>query len=279
MTLPYAEAIQVLADRVERDVNSVAPGVDYLSMGRRASFLDPPTGRRSDTFPWLFARRWSFNRRPFLRRAGDAEDDILWGRRHVLQSMQILFGQLGAGQYQALAESEPLRRELGRIAKEEGSKFEEEVQRVIRAADWQARRGVRRLNGERMQRSDGETLGDIDVLAGSDASPVLWAVECKSLNGSLSSAEVAREMSDHFRANGTSSVAKHAERVAWLQERSAAAGRLLGLSERADREVRGLVVTGREVMAPFIDDIPFRIVSIEQLPTFLAAAMENRDSP
>ena len=278
VTLPYAEGIEVLADRVEREVDSVAPGVDYLSMGRRESFLDPPTGRRSDTFPWLFARRWSFNRRPFLRRAGDPEDDLLWGRRHVVQSMQILFGQLGAGQYQALAESEPLRRELGRIAKEEGAKFEEEVQEVIRAAGWQAQRRVRRLNGEHMQRSDGETLGDIDVLAGSDASPVLWAVECKSLNGSLSSAEVAREMSDHFRANGTSSVAKHAERVAWLQERSAAAGGLLGLSERADREVLGLVVTGREVIAPFIDDIPFEIVSVEQLPTFLAVAMEDRSS-
>ncbi len=279
MTLPYGEAIQVLADRVERDVDSVAPGVDYLSMGRRESFLDPPTGRKSDTFPWLFARRWSFNRRPFLRRAGDPEDDLVWGRRHVVQSMQILFGQLGAGQYQALAESEPLRRELGRIAKEEGARFEEEVERVIRAAGWQARRRVRRLDGEGMQRSDGETLGDIDVLAGSDSSTVLWAVECKSLNGSLSSAEVAREMSDHFRANGKSSVAKHAERVAWLQERRVAAGALLGLSEGVDREVRGLVVTGREVIAPFIDEIPFEIVSVKQLPAFLAAAMENRRSP
>ena len=275
MTLPYAEGIEILADRVERDVGSIAPGVDYLSMGRRESFLDPPTGRRSDTYPWLFARRWSFNRRPFLRRAGDPEDDLLWGRRHVVQAMQILFGQLGAGQYQALAETDPLRRELGRIAKEEGAKFEEEVQEVIRAAGWQARRGVRRLNGERLQRSDGETLGDIDVLAGSDASPVLWAVECKALNGSLSSAEVAREMSDHFRPHGKTSAAKHTERVAWLQERSASAFELLGLSDGPEREVRGLVVTGREAMAPFIDDIPFEIVSVKQLPAFLAAAIED----
>jgi hypothetical protein len=279
IALPYAEAIQVLADRIERDPDPVASGVDYLSMGRRESFLHPPTGRKNDTFPWLFARRWSFNRRPFLRRDCNSEEDLLWGRRHVVQSMQILFGQLGAGQYQALAESEPLRRELGRIAKEEGAKFEEEVEGVFLGADWRARRRLRRLNGERMQRSDGETLGDIDVVAGSDASAVLWAVECKALNGSLSSAEVAREMSDHFRANGTSSVAKHGERVAWLQERRAAAGELLGLSKRTDREVRGLVVTGREVMAPFIDDIPFQIVSIEQLPAFLATAIKGEGPP
>jgi hypothetical protein len=82
-------------------------------------------------------------------------------------------------------------------------------------------------------------------------------------------------MSDHFRPNGKSSVAKHAERVAWLQERSAAAGGLLGLPERDDREVRGLVVTGREVMAPFIDDIPFELVSVKRLPAFLAAAAEQ----
>lgn len=72
-----------------------------------------------------------------------------------------------------------------------------------------------------------------------------------------------------------SSVAKHVERVAWLQERSAAAGSLLQLSERTDREVRGLVVTGREAMAPFIDDIPFEIVPIKQLPAFLAASTKK----
>lgn len=199
MTLPYEEAIRVLADRIECDVDSVAPGVEYLAMGSRRSFLNPPTGRTSDTYPWLFSRRWSFNRRPFLRRTADPEDELIWGRRHVQQAMQIMFGQLGAGQYQALAESEPLRRELGRIAKEEGAKFEEEVQDVIRAAGWQTYRRVRRVDGEHMQRSDGGTLGDIDVLAGCEASPILWAMECKSLNGSLSSAEVAREMSDHFR--------------------------------------------------------------------------------
>jgi hypothetical protein len=279
MALPYAEAIQVLADRVERDIDSVAPGVDYLSMGHREAFLNPPTGRTSDTYPWLFSRRWSFNRRPFLRRHGDSEDALVWGRRHVLQAMQIMFGQLGAGQYQALAETEPLRRELGRIAKEEGAKFEEEVQDVIRAAGWEAHRRVRRVDGDHMQRSDGETLGDIDVLAGSETSPILWAVECKSLNGSLSSAEVAREMTDHFRPEGKSSVAKHAERVAWMQERGVAAARLLGLSERADREVRGLIVTGREVVAPFIDEIPFEVVSVKQLPDLLGAAQRERASP
>jgi hypothetical protein len=272
MALPYAEAMQVLADTVERDIDSVAPGVAYLSMGCREAFLKPPTGRITDTYPWLFSRRWSFNRRPFLRRNGDPEDELVWGRRHVLQTMQIMAGQLGAGQYQALAESEPLRRELGRIAKEEGARFEEEVQDVIRAEGWQTRRRLRRVDGNQMQRSDGETLGDIDVLAGSENSPILWAVECKSLNGSLSSAEVAREMSDHFRSEGKSSVAKHAERVAWLQERSVSAARLLDLSDRADREVRGLIVTGREVIAPFIDEISFEVVSVKQLPALLGAS-------
>lgn len=278
VSLPYDEAIAALASQFEDQVDSIASGVDYLSMGPRDSFLDPPTGRSTDTFPWLFARRWSYNRRPFLRRAGASEGGhLLWGRRHVVQSMQILFGQLGAGQYQALAETEPLRKELGRIAKEEGAKFEKEVEEATRAAGWLACRGVRRLDNDRLQRSNGETLGDIDVLAGSDNSPILWAVECKSLNGSLSSAELAREMSDHFRPEGKSSVAKHTERVAWLQERGAAAARLLGLPE-ADHEVRGLVVTGREAMAPFIDDIPFEIVSIKQLPGFLTAAAKRESS-
>ncbi|MBK5219776.1 MAG: hypothetical protein JJE35_08320 [Thermoleophilia bacterium] len=269
--LPHKEGINVLAERLDLKPEAVAPGVEYLSAGPRVDFLSPPSGTKTDTYPWLFARRWSYNRRPFLRRPGAEEDDLLWGCRQVVAAMQILFGQLAAGQYQALAESDSLRKELGRIAKEAGAKFEEETLEVFRAGDWSARKTVRRLAGERLQRSSGQSLGDVDVLAGKVGSPIIWAVECKALTGSLSSAEVAREMSDHFRASGSSSVTKHEERVDWLRDRSAAAAELLGLNSGDGREVSGLIVTGREVMAPFIDEIPFEIVSIDKLASFLEA--------
>ena len=271
--LPHGDAIRVLAERLERDPERIEPGVNYLSVGPREHFLVPPSGTKADTYPWLFARRWSYNRRPFLRRSGTDEEELLWGRRHVLGSMQILFGQLAAGQYQALAESEPLRRELGRIAKEAGVEFEEETLKVFLDADWKACRRVRRLGRERLERSDGQSLGDIDVLAGKENSQVLWAIECKALNGSLSSAEVSREMSDHFRSVGSTSVTKHEERIKWLQERSAATD-LLGIKNGGAREVRGLIVTGHDVMAPFIDDIPFEIISIARLPSFLKTASD-----
>lgn len=45
----------------------------------------------------------------------------------------------------------------------------------------------------------------------------------------------------------------------------------LGLPADADGwEIRGLIVTGREALAPFIDDLPFACVPFEELAVFLA---------
>jgi hypothetical protein len=131
-------------------------------------------------------------------------------------------------------------------------------------------RSVKRLGSEKLRRSPSEDLGDIDVLAADPARKTMWAIECKSLSGSLSSSEVVLEMTSHFDQAGTTSVTKHGERVAWLGKRMPAALERLGLSDDADGwEFRGLIVTGRDVIAPFIDDLPFPCVPIHELTQFL----------
>src|SRR4051794_6877402 len=123
-----------------------------------------------------------------------------------------------------MASGMELRRELGRLAKEAGAAFEERVAAVVSAAGALAIvRGVKRLAGELPERSSAESLGDIDVLVGDAGRRILWAVECKDLSGALTAAEIAREMTEHFRQVGTTPVTKHAERVAWLADRVPAA--------------------------------------------------------
>lgn len=128
---------------------------------------------------------------------------------------------------------------------------------------------MKRLGSEKLRRSSSEDLGDIDVLAADSARKTLWAIECKSLSGSLSSSEVVLEMTAHFDQTGTSSVTKHGERVAWLAERLPAVRKRLGLPEEKGWQLRGLIVTGRDIIAPFIDDLPFPCVPIVELVQFL----------
>jgi hypothetical protein len=111
------------------------------------------------------------------------------------------------------------------------------------------------------------------VLGGDARNRILWAIECKDLSGALSAADVAREMGEHFRVVGGTSMSKHAERVAWLESRLPAALARLGLGDdSAGWTVRGLFVTGRPVVAPYIDDLPFDVVPVDQLTAHLRSA-------
>jgi hypothetical protein len=278
VALPRAEAVAMLVDLLGWEGESdecaarVSAGIAYLSMGPRVDFLAPPGGKALDTYPWLFARRWSYNRRPFVARHGDADEEILWGRRHVVQAMHVLVGQMTSGRYQALAETSALRRELGRVADEDGAKFEREVAQVVRNTNGRlaVAERVSRLGGDRLQRAPGQPLGDIDVLAGDASTRTLWAVECKDLSGAMTAAEIAREMSAHFRAIGSTSMTKHAERVTWLEARIPAALELLNLADVPDGwSVRGLFVTRRSVHASYIEDVVFPIVPVNELSALL----------
>ena len=271
VALPREAAQEALAEILDWDPELVPAPIDYLSISARRDFLSPPNAKDADTFPWLYARRWSYNRRPFLLRHTDADEELLWGRRQVVACMHILFGQIEAGHYQALAETEELRSELGRQAKARGAAFEQEALKVFLEAGLRARRGIEGLGGDRLRRANGESLGNIDVLAADLSRKVLWAVECKALLGGMSSVEIAREMGEHFSSDGAPTTSKHRERVAWLVERREAACELLECACDSDWEVRGLFVTTREVMAPHIDDLAFETVSIEALPDLLRA--------
>ena len=263
-------AVAELAKALDRDAAEIDRAVAYLEMGPREEFMGPPDGSKNDVYPWLFARRWSYNRRPFVRRESAAGSELLWGRRHVLAAMNILFGQLDAGKYQALATSPELRRELGKMAKQRGAEFEAQVAEVFASRGCTVRRGVKKIGDSRLRRGSGEDLGDIDVLAADPASGVLWAIECKSLTGTLSSSEVVIEMTGHFGRRGSTSVTRHAERVAWLADHLEKAIAMLGADPQCEWNLHGLIVTGRDVIAPFIDDLPFDLVAVEALPAYLS---------
>jgi len=114
-------------------------------------------------------------------------------------------------------------------------------------------------------------LGDIDVLVADPIRKRLWAIECKDLSGALSTAEVAREMTEHFREVGNTSVSKHSERVEWLAARPELALAELGFDDASGWQLSGLIVTDRPAIAPFIDDVPFEVVAVDDLEDFLTS--------
>jgi hypothetical protein len=141
----------------------------------------------------------------------------------------------------------------------------------------EAREGLTAMGGKAIKRDNGETLGDIDVLAADTVAAVLYGIECKDLTGALTPTEFAGELAEHFSSESGTSTSKHAERIAWLEAHRAEALSELGLDGPSERwQVRGLFVTGHTVMAPYIKDLHYEIVVIDDLPSWISALPRPR---
>ena len=94
---------------------------------------------------------------------------------------------------------------------------------------WQAGRGILMTGfGAR------DSLGDMDVLAWREACPKLIAVECKRLRCAKTVAEIGDQLSD-FKGESGDHLAKHLDRVRWIDEHIEQVRYTLGLPP----EVRG----------------------------------------
>jgi len=262
------EACEALVDELGWETSKVEAGLAYLTITERAVFLTPPDGDWHDVVPWRFSRRWSLNRRPFVERDGS----LIWGRRQVLVALMVMLGQLLSGRYQALARTPELLAELGRLADETGHEFEHKVAAEFRAHDrFEVEESISSIGGHRLERENGDTLGDIDVLAADTTTRVLYAVECKDLAGALTPSEVAGELSEHFDADAGTSTSKHLERMAWLESHQADVLRHFHISDDSSKwRTKGTFVTGRLVMAPYIRDVTFEIVAFKDLPRWIS---------
>lgn len=272
MVLEEHDVLRVLSEATDRSAHELKRPLDYLTMGPRATFFAPPTGGWQDVVPWRFARRWSLNRRPFVSRIENGQRQVLWGRRQLQAALLVTVGLLTSGRFQGLAESDDLREELGRLADEAGHEFEAEVLALFeQLPDLNAAGRITNLDGQPLRRKNGDTLGDIDVMAADSQARSLWAVECKDLVGALTPSDAMDELERHFGDASGSSAAKHAERVAWLAARIPAALDKLGIvGSPAGWKVRGLFVVSQPVMAPYVRKLPMPICPASDIEDFVA---------
>jgi hypothetical protein len=271
ITLTRQDAIAQLAQATDEDAGAVERAVDYLTLGPRSSFLKPPSGGTRDVLPSRSSRRWSYVRRPFVRLDTAAGPTLTWGRRHPLAALRVLIGQLLSGRYHHLAEGPELRTALGRISSETGHAFEERVDSLFKAADMKTILTCTSLGGDSLRRTTNGDLGDIDVLVCDSRRRTLWVVECKDLAGAITTSDIVDEMTEHFGSGETTTVARLSARVRWVAERRTIALKTLDWEDPAKRwKARGVFVTGVPVMAPYITDVPFPIVPVEQLAGWLA---------
>ena len=176
VVLEEDEFVSKLAERLQWDKGRVSNCVRILTLEQRADFLQPPSPPYSpqDVLPWIFKRRLSYLRRPFLVREDSGKRRLVYGLRHTEIASRTLLSLVFSGRYRA--QTAPMCRLMGEIAHRAGEAFNNRVGSDVleRDASLVVKRKLKKVGNLRVP-------GDIDVLAASTKRHTVFLLECKDL--------------------------------------------------------------------------------------------------
>lgn len=212
----YSTTIKKLKDHVNNKVsnNNLNKIILYLSQVEREDYLNPPTPYRNvDVFPWRNNRELSLNRKPLII----YKDEIIYGYRSLINAIYFLFEIINNATFKA--RSRKMKTYLGIISKQSGEDFNEKVYNYLCTfPNSIVDKKVSKINGIRINDSDNNTLGDIDVLFISKKFKRIIVCEVKNFELSRNMYEMYNEYHDLFDPdNKRNFYYKHMKRVEWCK--------------------------------------------------------------
>ena len=246
-----------------------------FSLGERANFLSPSSPFRStDVFPWRFNRGLSYLRRPLIIRLVDGSETCVWGRRALNQAAYYIVNLCTTGQLKN-ARSREMSAYQGRVANRVGQRFNDIVAAEIsKLSRYIVRKQIKKFCGIRLERENGESLGDIDVLAAAPDSRLIFTIEAKCFALAKTPVELANERDELFGdlAGKSGAVGRHLERTKWLQDNLTDVLRELGIkdSNLDPWQIRPLMVLDSDLISPRLVPPPFSILVLDKLVEYLA---------
>ncbi len=160
------------------DALRTGAALELLTIRPRPIFTQPPPEFRPyETWPWRFNRRLSYMRRPLLARPGSAGEELVWGMRQPEPAGRFLVDLITSERLNAT--SNEMKALMTRLRQAETSAFVDSVADLCRSHEMLVDTSVRTIRGERLARTNGDDLGDIDVLAVDLTASTIYALECK----------------------------------------------------------------------------------------------------
>jgi hypothetical protein len=256
------------------DAETVDRLLDILCFRERPDYLKPPAPYKAlDVYPWVFNRRLSYLRRPLVVHG----DLVTWGTRAIHQAGNYLFDICLRGRLK-----DPVSKEMklwqGAVVNRIGNSFNNEIADLIRSTgEYVVRTRVKKFNGRRLAREDGNDLGDIDVFAVNVSAKVVLPIETKCFSMAKTAAEVARERDELFGdATGSDGkLARHLERTAWLHSHFGDVLAELGTENTGDWTVQPLIVLDVDLISVHLVSSPIKIATRETLFNVLREAIES----
>lgn len=239
--IKYEDFLDLLIKRTlikEEKVNSI---INDLSLYKRKDFLKPhPPFDKNDVLPWKFNRRLSFIRRPIIL----VDGELIWGNRQLYHSFRFLQDLILSGKLTCRNDG-LLNKYISKKVTNRGDKFNKKVFEKINKMDGvNAFIKVRKINGKKIVDSNGQELGDIDVLAIINSKKKIIAFEVKDFSFAKTPYEMYHQYLNVFLDNQhrLSYMSRHKKRVDWLKDNIQDLKQHYNLQEGNWKVVKGLIV-------------------------------------
>lgn len=300
--LSFLEAVMIFGDRQTRDSKSATlpdfeNGVadilgwapDHVCKARelfmarpRDRYLDPPSPyKKLDAYPWNFARRLSYLRKPLLLRTDENElEEIVWGNRNIYMAGMYLWGLCSTGRFEARTKA--MKVAMSQLQQREAQQFNDAVAAAFSALPGAiVKKQVVQVGGQRIVRTNGQTLGDIDVLVVEPKRRLITLAEAKNLAPARTPWEFSQELEEIYKSmrGKKSTVDKHLERSDWVHSNRAALLSWLNLNANSvdNWVVQPLLVLDKETASPYLASSPITTTSLQQLKDDIRTGRWERD--
>jgi hypothetical protein len=163
-----------------------------------------------------------------------------------------------------------MRRYLGKMSNRLGDDFNERVAEVLTGSGrFVVRRKMKKINGRRLARENGELLGDVDVLAAEPSTRRILSIEAKCFSLAKTPADLANERDELFGdlENRVGAVGRHLERTEWLRRHVSDVLRELRVDSRDPEgwSVAPFLIVDSDLVSARLITPPFPVVSIEEM--------------
>lgn len=207
------EKLIELNDKLTKStIDTVLRDITYCP---RNDFLKMPDGyNKEDAFPWRFNRKYSFNRRPVLKRG----NELIFGTRQIYHMAEYVTDLIYSGKFKANCNS--LKTLCGKITKAQGAAFNDLIVQMLQdMKTFKLYPNVKKINGKRIADDRGD-LGDIDVLIIDEDKNKIIVTEIKNFRFSKNPREIKLEYDKMFvdNENKLCFATKHNKRKKWVED-------------------------------------------------------------
>ncbi|WP_434922975.1 hypothetical protein ACR9WD_06380 [Glutamicibacter sp. PAEs-4] len=253
-------AISRIAKFTDLTDETVSMVLDQITLTERSTFL----GIKEDAWPWRYNRDMSYVRRPVVLQGSQ----LIFGFRAIYHLIPYWIDIVLSGRLQRRAKSIEMRRYISEARGRINYAFAESVALRLRGLGMTALMSVKKIGKKRIIDSNGQDLGDIDILAYHPDTRSILAVEAKDLEIARTPAEMSTELEMLF--HGTKkkkpTVELHQRRIEWIRNNLVDVVQAMGvIYDGAPYKLLGLIVTSDPLVTPLAEVSPIPVIPIDDV--------------